>query len=75
MRKKNRLPPWNRGNRRRRGVVALEYILICGFMAVAFIGLIAYLRRTLSRGSRELTQVAAIETSSSVKEAMDELGR
>ena len=63
------------GGRGRRGAVALEYILLASFMAIALMGAFAYFRRTLKTGAEEISYVAALETSTSVREAKAKLGR
>lgn len=60
--------------RTRRGAVALEYVLLAAFMAIALMGAFAYFRRTLSVGMENLSSAAAFTTSDSVKEAYDKLG-
>lgn len=63
------------GRRGRRGAVALEYILLTAFMAIALMGAFAYFKRTMDEGLEGISYVAALETSSSVREAMAEVGR
>lgn len=70
-----RLSAGKRFMKNRRGAVALEYILLCAFMAIALMSAFGYFRRTLSTAVTGMSSAAAFTTSNSVKEAMDKLGR
>lgn len=65
----NALNVMPKNRRRRRGAVALEYILIAALVAIALMGAFLYFRRTLTTGVQKVTDTAAAGIGQSVDEA------